>query len=259
MKATSGTLVRAYTAEDLNQIASSKPRERWLAKHPGGGDVAPRCDTITRMVEDELALLDRWCSGDKTAGNVLFMRYFASVYRFLQNKADVDGDVDDLVQETFLECVRGRDRFRRQSSFRTYLFAIARHILYGYWRRRRGDRASIDFDEISIASLSTSAGSRIARNEDRARLLEALRALPVEQQLLLELHYWEEFDRAQLAEVFDVEEATTRSRLFRAREALRERLDAAQTSRITSNHDFDEWARSLRPKLRNTAAEDDTT
>ena len=69
------------------------------------------------------------------AGNQLFQRYLRSIYRFFRNK--LQGDVDELVQATFLACVRGRDQFNQRGSFRGYLFAIARHELYGHLRRRR--------------------------------------------------------------------------------------------------------------------------
>lgn len=200
---------------------------------------------LAAMADDDLALLEGWCAGDASAGNSLFKRHFETVYRFFDRKTD--GDIDELVQETFLACVRSRDTFRRQSSFRTYLLAIARHTLFGYWRRRSREVATLDFEEISVASLSTSAGGRIARREERARLLKALRALPLDQQLLLELHYWEELEREDLAEVFDIELATTRSRLFRARQALRELLADAAGGGDLSDADLDAWARKLRP------------
>jgi RNA polymerase sigma factor (sigma-70 family) len=215
------------------------------------------------MGDDDLALLDRWCAGDREAGNALFRRHYRSVYGFFQHK--IESDAADLVQETFLACLRARDEFRRASSFRTYLFGIARHTLYAYWRRRavRGD--VVDFGEVSIASLSTSAGTRIARGEERARLLASLRELTMDQQLLLELYYWEELERDQLAEVFEVEPATTRSRLFRARQALRERLDGVADRpgpAIARDEDLDAWARSLRPEaaeVRNDRGGEDTT
>jgi RNA polymerase sigma-70 factor (ECF subfamily) len=154
------------------------------------------------MPEDDLTLLDRWCAGDSAAGNELFRRHFEALYRFFEHK--LDGDVDDLVQETFLACLRGRETFRRHSSFRTYLFAIARNLLLGYWRRRATGPTPLDFEQVSVASLSTSVGTRFSRKQDRAALLAALRALPLDQQLLLEMFYWEELERDQLAEVFDV-------------------------------------------------------
>ena len=186
--------------------------------------------------DPDLALLDRWRAGDADAGNQLFKRHFPSVYKFFEHKTD--GEVDDLVQETFLACVNNRETFRRQSSFRTYLFAIARNVLLGHWRKARGTRPTLDFDEISIASLSTSVGTRLTKREDRGRLLAALRALPVEQQILLEMFYWEDLDRDQLAEVFEVETATIGSRLYRARAALQTGLGADDAA-------LDTWARSL--------------
>jgi RNA polymerase sigma-70 factor (ECF subfamily) len=195
-------------------------------------------------MEDDLILLDRWCAGDKVAGNELFKRHFEALYRFFEHKTD--GEIDDLVQETFLACLRGRETFRRQSTFRTYLFAIARHMLMGYWRRRATSRPTLDFDEISVASLSTSAGTRLAKRQDRAALLAALRELPLDQQLLLEMYYWQELDRDQLAEVFDVAEATIGSRLFRARKLLQDTLGAATEPQAAPADRFDDWARGLR-------------
>jgi RNA polymerase sigma-70 factor (ECF subfamily) len=196
------------------------------------------------MPDADLSLLDRWCAGDATAGNELFKRHFTSIYRFFDRKTD--GEIDDLVQETFLQCIKGRQAFQRQSSFRTYLFAIARHVLFGHWRARTSAPATLDFQEISIASLSTSVGSRIAQREDRARLLAVLRTLPLDQQILLEMFYLQDLQREQLAEIFDVEVATIGSRLFRARQALCKGLEASSQAeaRITDDQ-LDAWVRTL--------------
>jgi RNA polymerase sigma-70 factor (ECF subfamily) len=195
------------------------------------------------MGDPDLALLEQWCNGDKSAGTQLFQRHFSTLYKFFEHK--VIGEVDDLVQETFLECVKARDTFRRQSTFRTYLFAIARNILLQHLRRKAGARPTLDFEEISIESLSTSMGSRLARQSERARMLAVLRTLPLEQQLLLEMYYWQEFDRDQLAEVFEVETATIGSRLHRARQAMKDRLESPDHGPVPLPGDLDTWARSL--------------
>jgi RNA polymerase sigma factor (sigma-70 family) len=208
-------------------------------------------------MDPELELLDRWCAGDKAAGSALFKRYFDDIYRFFEHK--VSGEVDDLVQETFLACVRRRDQFRRQSSFRTFLFAVARFELYAYWRRRARDGQALDFNETSVADLVTTPARRMAREQDRERLLHALRSLPLEQQLLLELHYWEQLDGERLAEVFDIAPATVRTRLFRARAALRERIELmsnAPGQPLAGGADFDAWVMSLRAG-RDAAGPDD--
>jgi RNA polymerase sigma-70 factor (ECF subfamily) len=198
------------------------------------------------MIDSDLSLLDRWRAGDSVAGNLLFKRHFASLYRFFEYKTE--GEVDDLVQETLLQCVKAGSTFRRQSTFRTYLFSIARHVLFQHWRARARVQPTMDFEEVSMAALSTSIGSRLARNADRARLLAVLQTLPLDQQLLLELYYWEDLDREQLAEVFDVEAATIGSRLYRARQALHDGLERPDRgTELSSGTDaaLDAWARAL--------------
>jgi RNA polymerase sigma factor (sigma-70 family) len=194
------------------------------------------------MVDADLALLDRWCAGDAAAGNQLFNRHFTTLYKFFEHK--VVGEVDDLVQETFLECVKVRDKFKRQSTFRTYLFAIARHVLFHHWRRKAEVRPTLDFEDISIESLSTSVGTRLANRSDRARVLMVLQALPLDQQLLLEMYYWQELDRDQLAEVFEVETATIGSRLHRARQTMKDMLET-DVDRSNGGRDMDGWLRSF--------------
>jgi RNA polymerase sigma factor (sigma-70 family) len=207
-------------------------------------------------MDPDLELLDRWCAGDRAAGNELFKRYFEDIYRFFENK--LSSEVEDLVQETFLACVRRRDEFRRQSSFRTFVFAVARFALYASWRRRARGGQALDFSEISLADLVTTPGTRLAREQDRERMLRALRSLPLEQQLLLELHYWEHLDSEQLAEVFDIAPATARTRLFRARNTLRERMEQIDGARGAGPAtDFDQWVQSLRAGQRGPTPDGD--
>jgi RNA polymerase sigma factor (sigma-70 family) len=186
---------------------------------------------------DDIALLDRWRSGDGGAGQRLFERHFDSIDGFFETKCEADAD--ELTQATFLACVNARDQFRKESSFRTYLFTIARHELYRVLRERQRRDARIDFELSSIAELVSTPGTKIARNQEHRRLVEALRSLPVEQQTLLELHYWEELEIGQLAEIFEAPNATIRTRLHRARNALREQLA------LESLESMDEWARSV--------------
>ena len=65
----------------------------------------------------------------------------------------------------------------------------------------------------------------LAANEQQTRVLEALRHIPVEMQLMIELYYWEEMTGPQLAQVLDIAEATVRTRLHRARAKLKQALE----------------------------------
>ena len=181
-------------------------------------------DVAVAAAED-FALLDRWREGDKASGEALFARHFDSLCGFFATKCH--GEADELVQRTLLACVSSRDQFRKQSSFRTYLFAVARHELYHHLRRSQRDGARLDFGVTSIADLVTTPATRLARDAERIQLIESMRALPVEQQTLLELHYWQELDVAALAEIFEASANAIRIKLHRARTALREKLARA--------------------------------
>ena len=173
-------------------------------------------------VDEDLGLLERWRTGDTRAGHDLFERHFADIYRFFEHK--VGPEADELAQRTFTACISAKDRFRGQSSFRSYLFAIARNQLYTYLRQLpRGEH--IDFETTSIAELVTSIAGRLGRAQQIEQLRQALGALPAEQQLLLELHYWHELDAEALGEVFEANPGAIRVRLVRARRALRQRLE----------------------------------
>lgn len=189
-------------------------------------------------------LLDRWRGGDQAAGRDLFARYFDPLLRFFANKC---AEPDELVQQTFFAMVKARDQFGGRSSFRTYLFSIARNQLYQYLRTLKRERA-FDPELSSIAEIQTTAGSRLARNEEHRLLCAALRTLPVEVQTVLELHYWEGLDAAALAEVFDVQAVAMRQRLSRARAALRDAMVAAQAApaaALATVDALDAYARSM--------------
>lgn len=172
-------------------------------------------------MDDDLALLERWRGGDPRAGQDLFARHFPDVYRFFQHK--VGADADELAQRTFMACVGARDAFRGHSSFRTYLFAIARKQLYTFLRQLpKGEH--VDFELTSIAELVTSLSSRLGRHQQVEQLRAALTTLPAELQLVLELHYWHDLDAAALAELFETTAGNIRVRLLRARRALREAM-----------------------------------
>ena len=195
---------------------------------------------------DDLALLERWRGGDNAAGQALFARYFGMVFRFFSSKWP--SEAEELTQGTFLSCVRARHQFRGDSSFKTYLFTIARHQLHGHLRTKARKLDKLDFELSSIADIASSVGTKLARSEDHRRLLATLQQLPVEQQTLLELHYWEDVDIAGLAAIFEVSAQAMRARLYRARNALRELLaQVAPAEALQTDDTLDAWVQRQGP------------
>src|SRR3954462_10247040 len=86
--------------------------------------------------DEDAALMQRWGRGDRVAGQQLISRYEPELRGFF--RAQQAADADDLVQETLLAIMEGRDRFRGEASFRTYLLRIARYKLWAHRKRRQG-------------------------------------------------------------------------------------------------------------------------
>ncbi len=199
------------------------------------------------MESNDAALLDRWRRGDQVAGEQLFESYYDTIERFFLNK--VTSGVADLVQETFVACVEARDRVRDSSKFRSYLFSIAYNVLRAHLRRNYRGAREFNLDDMSVCDVNPGPGTVMTHQREQRLLLEALRSIPVEYQIILELHYWEQMITADIADTLSLPLGTVRSRLRRARELLEQALSELSTtpnelhSTVTK---LDDWADKCR-------------
>ena len=167
-------------------------------------------------MRSDLELLDGWRAGDTAAGEELVARHWTSIAQFCRSKIGDDGA--DLISQTFLACVEARDRIE---NVKAYLFATARRRLADHFRQ-----ASRNFDASlsSIADLGTGPITHIARQQRSELLRQALVRIPLDDQIALELAYFEALPMADIAAVLEINENTVRSRLSRARAKLRDVL-----------------------------------
>lgn len=197
---------------------------------------------------DELELLARWRSGDRQAGNEILARYFDSVYRFFRRK--VPDDADDLIQRTFAKCVKHRESVCNASSFRAYLFSIARRELYQHLQRAdRLPRRDLDASISSLVDPADSPTTLAVAHREQKVLLQGLRRIPLDHQILLELHYWERMTTLELSEALEVPQGTVKTRLRRARNLLETELATLATTPgllQSTTSDLDGWVASLR-------------
>jgi RNA polymerase sigma factor (sigma-70 family) len=199
------------------------------------------------VTPDEQALLAAWRAGDVPAGQALFRRHYVGLVRFFRSKA---GEAAyELTQATFLACVEGRGALREPSSFPAYLYAIARNILYDHYRGKHHARQTLEFSELSSEELSPGqVGVRDAEQE-LDLLLRAMRRIPVNAQIMLELYYWERMTAREIGEVLGVPEGTVRTRIRDAKQHVE-----AQVARLARSPElahstvtgFDTWAERLR-------------
>jgi RNA polymerase sigma-70 factor (ECF subfamily) len=204
-------------------------------------DEAPR--------DDELYAA--WERGDATAGERLLGRHLTSMGRFFANKVTNAADADDLAFKVFEVCLARLGSFERSSSFRTYLYGIARNVLRDYIKAKTR-RAEVDFDVTALEDLGPSVSSVIARRREEQLLLQALRAIPLSYQVALELAYFEGMSRSEVAEVLEVPEGTAASRLRRGRKMIEiqlQRLAESPELLASTRAGLQDWAEGIREQL----------
>jgi RNA polymerase sigma-70 factor (ECF subfamily) len=177
-------------------------------------------------VRSDVELLDAWRGGDPAAGEELVARHWTSVSRFFRSKIGDDGA--DLISQTFLACVEGRDRIEGDN-IKAYLFAVARRRLADHFRKR-ARTPSLDFAASSVIDLGTGPVTHVSRRQRSELLRDGLARIPLDDQIALELAYFEGLSTRDIAAVLEIGENTVRSRLSRAREKLREVLATLATA-----------------------------
>ncbi len=195
-------------------------------------------------------LLQAWGAGDRAAAEELLARHFEAVVRFFQNK--IDRDHDDLIQKTFLGCLESRDRFRGDGSFRAFLFGVARNVLGKHLRQRYREPSALDFGHVSAAELGDSPSLLVAEDQQQELMLHALRRIPLDHQIVLELCYWEGMTAAEVGEMLGVPVGTAKTRLRRAKQLLAAELSDLQagiTGAEPTETRLDTWARGIRRRI----------
>ena len=178
---------------------------------------APTKDDGADPLSDE-QLMVAFSRGSMEAFSQLFSRYNQPLFGFFLRRVADPAHAEELTQETFLALLRASARYEPRALFRTYLYAIGFKILRAY-RRKTAFR---------ITFLGTTAGFRepLVRNGADAEvwLRQAVGRLERTDREILLLREFEQLSYAEIAELLRLPLNTVRSRLFRARRALRDLL-----------------------------------
>lgn len=183
------------------------------------------------------------------AGNELVRRHFRTLHRFFRGK--VSQGIDDLMQRTFLVAVEGREKIYDESGFRAFLLGIARRQVLQHYRQQKKAQRS-DPLESGVADVGVSPSGVVNLREEQGILLRALRQLPLDFQIAVELYYWERMKTAEIAIVLEIAPGTVKSRLARARDMLRDniaRMNLSAELLESTVGDLEGWAASLRDSL----------
>ena len=183
---------------------------------------------------EDAALVQQARQGDVSAFERLVLRYQDRLVNTCWRLSGNRDDAEDLAQEAFLRAFAALNGFQRRSGFYTWLFRIAVNLAVSH-RRRTGRRPALSLHEAEPVPDGAGPGSRrpgpsddpaavIDRQEVHHRVEAALEALDDDHRVVVVLRDVEGFDYREIAGILEVSVGTVKSRLHRARMALREKL-----------------------------------
>jgi RNA polymerase sigma-70 factor, ECF subfamily len=168
------------------------------------------------MSSDEELMLE-FQKGSTEAFTELFQRYAQRLYGFFRRRLAHPTRAEELTQDVFVAVLKAAARYEPQALFRTYLYSIAVRMLMAE-RRKQGRE---------VADPPQSAEPvQPAHSETTAWVRDAVDRLEATEREILLLREYEELSYGEIAQVLGIPVNTVRSRLFRARLALRELLEA---------------------------------
>ena len=176
-------------------------------------------------------LVQRAQRGDLRAFDLLVLKYQGRIAALVSRYVSDAGEVEDVTQEAFIKAYRALGKFRGDSAFYTWLYRIAANAAKNHLvakGRRPGADATIEdaegFDEGGLLSESASPEA-LAMGGELAEVVEsALNALPNELKAALMLREFDGLSYDDIADVLGCPVGTVRSRIFRAREAIDQRV-----------------------------------
>ena len=183
------------------------------------------------------ALVARFKAGDESAFEEMVSRYWDRIYAMVLKLLRNSQDAEEVTQDAFIRAHRGLENFRGDSSFSTWLYQIATNLArnrYWYWWRRKRDK-SVSFDQPIVAESPTTLAEVFpadvespeditVTNEFKERVAAAMELLNDKHREALALRNVRNLSYEEIADELQISIGTVKSRIARAREALREKL-----------------------------------
>lgn len=173
--------------------------------------------------ENTETLLIRWRSGNREAGNRLLSRYVPELTGFFGKRSA--GNTEELVQRTLVACAQGLGRFEGRSTFRSYLYGIARRQ---YMMLRRAEAYSMHEPVTQPTQREDGPSQLAAVRQEHVILVMALRRVEPEFSAVLRKFYWEDCSIEEIAQELEIPVGTVKSRLARGRASLKAQLTTGQ-------------------------------
>lgn len=167
---------------------------------------------------------EAFCAGDKSAFDELMTEFQQGLIYFLQGYVHSPETAEDLAEDTFVELLLHKGRFRGQSSFKTFLFSVARHKAIDHLRREKR-RPAVGLGEIAERSDDAMGPEEVyLANEQAAQIAKAIQQIQPEYQEVLRLLYLERLRYDEIAVLMHKNKKQIDNLAYRARQALKNSL-----------------------------------
>lgn len=189
-----------------------------------------------------------WVAGDQQAGRRLIGRRLEGIRRLIRTLLS-GPEYEDAVQEVFERLARRAREGGRVDNVRTFTAGIAYNVVR---EQLRGRSDAVDLAARSVADLRPNVTAQMVQREDERLLLKGLHRLPVDDQILLCLRYWERLRSRELAEIVGVNHSTVRTRLQRAEARLQKlitELADSPEAALSTIGSLTGWARGVREQV----------
>jgi RNA polymerase sigma-70 factor (ECF subfamily) len=168
-------------------------------------------------------LIARWRGGDERAATMLVERHAPALARFAASSG-AGGDVQEVVQDTFVRAFGSLDTFRGDASLRTWLFTIERRLILDRRRAERRRAPNVELDE-SDAMTTHDPLDAVLAGESRERLRIAVKRLSPTQREVFTLRVGEGLSYREIAEAVGTTEGAARVHYHNAMRTIKEFLD----------------------------------
>ena len=175
--------------------------------------------------ESDEQLMVAFCHGSRDAFSELFSRYKQPLFGFFCRRLADPAQAEELTQETFLAVLRAASSYEPRALFRTYLYAIGLKILQAH-RRKAALRAMLFGSHIGICKTSEPA------RDTQVFLRQAVGKLHPKDREIVLLREFEQLSYEEIGKLLELSVNTVRSRLFRARMALRNLLHSTSPASV---------------------------
>jgi RNA polymerase sigma-70 factor (ECF subfamily) len=174
----------------------------------------------TDSLQDDLLVLQ--CQqGDVAGFDRLVRRWQKPLLNYAYRLTSDWAAAQDAVQDTWMVVIRGLVTLKDVACFHTWLFRIASHKCQDHWRRDQSSRRVAE----ALQNQSDATAAAAPPNAERADIDAAFHRLPPESRTVLALMYLEDFSVGEIADVLSLPEGTVKSRLFHARQQLKQLME----------------------------------